>query len=51
MITRMLCWSDGDWKVIEGDTEPVAGGDVGGDVVVATSQVLHEGVTGGDGPS
>src|SRR5258708_15774727 len=34
MITRMLCWSDGDGKVIEGGTEPVAGG-AGGDVVVA----------------
>ncbi len=51
MITRMLCWSDGDCKVIEGDTEPVAGGDAGGDVVVAAAQVLREGVTGGEGPS
>src|SRR5260370_36034469 len=30
---------------------PVAGGDAGGDVVVATAQVLHEGVTGGEGAS
>ena len=50
MITRMLCWSDGDGKVIEGDPEPVAGGDAGGDVVVAAAQVLREGVTGGEGP-
>ena len=27
-----------------------AAGDVGGDVVVAAAQVLHEGVTGGEGP-
>ena len=51
MITRMLCWSDGDGKVIEGGTEPVAGGDAGGDVVVAAAQVRREGVTGGEGPS
>ena len=50
MITRMLCWSDGDGKVIEGDAEPVAGEDAGGDVVVAAAQVLREGVTGGEGP-
>src|SRR5260370_30863284 len=50
-ITRMLCWSDGDGKVIEGDPEPVAGGDAGGDVVVAAAQVLREGVTGGEGAS
>src|SRR5258708_33740349 len=27
MITPMLCWSDGDGKVIEGDAEPEAGVD------------------------
>ncbi len=50
MITRMLCWSDGDCQVIESDAEPVAAGDVGGDVVAAAAQVLHEGVTDGEGP-
>lgn len=37
-------------KVVEGDAEPVALRDVGGDLVVATAQVLHEGVTGGEDP-
>src|SRR5258708_16755569 len=50
VISRMPCWSDGDGKVIEGDAEPVAAGDAGGDVVVATAQVLREGVTGGEAP-
>ena len=49
-ITRMLRWSDGGCQVVEGDAEPVAVGDVGGDVVVAAAQVLHEGVTGGEDP-
>jgi hypothetical protein len=35
MITLMLRWSDGGCQVVEGDAEPVAVGDVGGDVVVA----------------
>jgi hypothetical protein len=42
-------WSYGDRQVIQGDTEPVAVGDVGGDVVVVAAQVLHKGVTGGEG--
>ncbi len=46
MITWMLSGSDGGCKVIEGDAEPVMVGDVGGDVVVAATQVLHEGVPG-----
>jgi len=49
MITRMPRWSYGDCQVVEGDAEPVAVGDVGGDVVVVAAQVLHEGVTGGEG--
>jgi hypothetical protein len=49
MVTRMLCRPDGDCKVIEGDTEPVTAGEVGSDLVVATAQVLHEGVTCGEG--
>src|SRR6266700_133726 len=43
-------WSDGEREVVEGDAEPVAAGDVGGDVVMAAAQILHEGVTGGEGP-
>ena len=49
-IARMLRWSDGDCEVVEGDAEPVVSVDVGGDVVVAAAQVLHEGVTGGHDP-
>jgi hypothetical protein len=41
MITRMLRRSYGDSEVIEGDAEPVAAGDVGGDFVVVAAQVLH----------
>jgi hypothetical protein len=50
IITRMLRWSDGGCEVVEGDAQPVVFGNVGGDVVVAAAQVLHEGVTGGEGP-
>jgi hypothetical protein len=47
--SRMLRWSDGDCEVVEGDAEPVAGG-VGGDVIVAAAEVLHECMTGGEDP-
>jgi len=30
--------------------DPVAGGDIGGEFVVAAAEVLHEGVPGGQGP-
>jgi hypothetical protein len=46
----MLCRSDGDGQVVKGDAEPVAVGDVGGDVVVAAVKVLHERVPGGKDP-
>jgi hypothetical protein len=42
--------SDGSCEVVEGDAEPVAGGDVGGDVVVAAAQVLHERVADSEDP-
>jgi hypothetical protein len=42
--------SDCQSELVEDRAEPVAGGDVGGDVVVAAAQVLHEGVTGGEDP-
>ena len=48
MMTRMPRWSDGDCQVVEGDAEPVAVGDVGGDVVVVAAQVLHEDVARGE---
>ena len=48
--SRMLCRSDGDGQVVEGDAEPMAIWDVGGDVVVAAAKVLHERVPGGEDP-
>jgi hypothetical protein len=50
MITWMLSGSDGGCEVVEGDAEPVMAGYVGGDVVMAAAQVLHEGVPGGEDP-
>jgi hypothetical protein len=49
-VIGMLRWSDGECQVVESDAEPVSAGGVGGDVVVAAAQVLHEGVTDGEGP-
>ena len=46
----MLHWSGGDGQIVEGDAEPVASLDVGGDVIVAAAQILHKGVTGGEDP-
>ena len=46
----MLRWSDGDGQIVEGDAEPVASLDVGGDVTVAAAQILHKCVTGGEDP-
>ena len=43
----MLCGSDGGCEAVKGDPEPVAGRDVGDDLVVAAAQVLDEGMTGG----
>lgn len=37
-------------ELVEDLAEPVAGGDIGGDVVVPATQVLHEGVTGREDP-
>jgi hypothetical protein len=39
-----------DCHVVEGDAGPVVFGDVGGYVVVAAAQILHEGVAGGEDP-
>lgn len=43
----MLRWSDSDCELVEGDAEAAVRLDVGGEVVAAPAQVLHEGVTGG----
>jgi hypothetical protein len=42
--------SDGRRKLVEGCAEQVAGGDVGGEFVVAAAEILHEGVIGGQDP-
>jgi hypothetical protein len=42
--------SDGDGQIVEGDAEPVASLDVGGDVTVAAARILQKGVTGGEDP-
>jgi hypothetical protein len=53
-LARLERWpdysSDCRGELVEGGAELVAGGDVSGDVVVAATQVLHEGVTGGKNP-
>jgi hypothetical protein len=45
-MIRMRCGSDGGCEAVKGDPEPVAGRDVGRDLVVAAAQVLDEGMTG-----
>jgi hypothetical protein len=42
--------SDGHRELVECRGEPVAGGEVGGEFIVTTPQVLHERVTGGHDP-
>jgi hypothetical protein len=49
-VLACLPRSDCQSELVEDRAEPVAGGDVGGDVVVAAAQVLHEGMTGGEDP-
>ncbi len=43
--------SDGHRELVECCANPVAGGDVGGEFVVAPAEVLDEGVPGGHGLS
>jgi hypothetical protein len=42
--------SDGHRELVEGCADPVAGGDVGGEFVVAAAEVLDEAMPGGQGP-
>ena len=42
--------SDGHRELVECCADPVAGGDVGGEFVVAAAEVLDEGMPGGQGP-
>jgi len=44
-----LAWIDCQGELVEDLAEPVAGGDAGGDAVVAAAQVLYEGMTGREG--
>ena len=46
----MTGWSDDHRELVEGFVDPVAGGDVGGEFVVAAAQILDERVTGGQDP-
>jgi hypothetical protein len=50
MVARLVRRLEGDRELVEGLAEPVAGGDVGGDLVVAVAEVLDERVPGGDDP-
>lgn len=42
--------SDDEGKVVEDDAKPVAVWGLGGDVVVAAAEILHEGMTWGEDP-
>ena len=41
-------WSDGSGELGEGGGEPMLRREIGGELVVAAAEVLHEGVSGGD---
>jgi hypothetical protein len=38
----MTGWSDGHRELVEGCAEPVAGGDIGGEFIVAAVKILDE---------
>jgi hypothetical protein len=42
--------SEGRCELVEGVAEPVAGGDIGGELIVTAAKVLDEGVSGGNDP-
>ena len=42
--------SDGHRELVESCVDPVAGGDVGGEFIVAAAEVLHERVAGSQDP-
>lgn len=42
--------SDGEGEVIEGGAEPVTARSLGGDLVMAAAEVLHEGMVGSQDP-
>jgi hypothetical protein len=49
-VTETPSRSDSDGELVEGRAEPVAGGDVSGDLVVAAAQILDERMPGGHDP-
>jgi len=48
--SRCPAYSHGEGEFVEGDTEAVTSGDLGGDVIVAAAQILHEGMSRGEDP-
>ena len=42
--------SDGRHEIVERDAQPVAARSFGSDFIVATAEILHEGMTGGESP-
>jgi hypothetical protein len=44
------CWRDSEGEVVEDGAEPVGSRNLGGGVVVAVAQVLHEGMSRGENP-
>ena len=47
-MTERTGWSDSHRELVEGLAEPVAGGGIGGEFVVAAVQILDERVPGGE---
>ena len=49
-VAEAISLSDDDRELVEGDAEPVAGGNVGGELVVTAADVLHQSMPGGHDP-
>ena len=49
-LTGTIGWSDSHRELVEGFVEPVAGGDIGGEFIVAAAKILDERVPGGQDP-
>jgi hypothetical protein len=50
LVSPAVCYlSEGQDKLVKRDADPILHGQVGGDRVVAAAQILHEGMSGGDG--
>jgi hypothetical protein len=46
----MTGWSDGCHELVECDMDPVAGGDIGREFIVAAAEILHERMASGQDP-